>query len=673
MRLVTCWTMGVAMGLAIGLTLGMPLFAAAADGPWTVTSPNGELTFELQLGPASGAPASGAQAGGGALTYTVGHRHNGSRSDVLLASALGVRRDDQAFVSGLRFVSAASVSTIDETYVVPHGKRRSIHHQARQQVFTFANAAKARVDLVVRVANDGVAFRYRFPGKDAQPHKLVDELTGFSVPADATAWMQEQQPPTRYSPAYEALFAEVAAGTAAPTPSGWAFPALFKIGGGRDWLLVSEADVSDANCATRLASDAPGGRYHIRLPEAGEGKGVGQVEPQSTLPWTLPWRVLIIGSTPSTIAESTLVEDVSAPSVIKDTSWIKPGRVSWSWWSDDNSPRNEAALNSFTDLAAEMGWEYSLIDANWNLMEPAALQRVLSHARAKHVGMLLWYNSGGPHNDVTEQPRDRMHLRDARRREFAQLQQWGVKGVKVDFWQSDKQDRIQQYLDLLRDAADFHLMVDYHGCTVPRGWSRTYPHLMTMEAVPGAEQYKFNERYAPKAPWHNVVLAFTRNVVGGMDYTPVTFTDHKFPRITTDAHELALSIVFESGLQHFADSVASYHKLPDAASVLLKSVPAAWQETRFLGGEPGKLAVFARRGADGWYVGGISGQDTPQTFDLDLSFLGNTSGQQTLTLITDGDGSRHLTSTTRQVKAGDKIRVELLPHGGFAARLSTSR
>jgi hypothetical protein len=149
----------------------------------------------------------------------------------------------------------------------------------------------------------------------------------------------------------------------------------------------------------------PGGRYHIRLPEAGEGKAVGQVEPQSTLPWTLPWRVLIIGSTPATIADSTLVEDISAPSVIKDTSWIKPGRVSWSWWSDDNSPRNESALNSFTDLAAEMGWEYSLIDANWNLMDPAALQRVLAHAREKHVGMLLWYNSGGPHNDVTEQPR----------------------------------------------------------------------------------------------------------------------------------------------------------------------------------------------------------------------------------------------------------------------------
>jgi alpha-glucosidase len=666
--------MWVAMGLTMAAAVGMPAGVAAADGPWTVASPNGELTFELTLGDE--------------LTYTVGHRHGGTRADVLASSPLGVRRDDQAFVNGLRFVSAGAAAKIDETYVTVHGKRRSVHHHAQQQTFTFANGAGAHVELIVQMANDGVAFRYRFPapdkqadkraGKqadkqsDKQTHKLVEELTSFSVPQGSTGWITQQQPPTRYSPAYEGLYAEVPAGTAAPTPSGWAFPALFKIADGRDWLLITEADVNDTNCGTRLASDAPGGRYHIRLPEADEGKGVGQVEPESTLPWTLPWRVLIVGSTPATIADSTLVEDVSAPSVIKDTSWIKPGRVSWSWWSDDNSPRNETALNSFTDLAAEMGWEYSLIDANWNLMDPAALQRVLAHAREKHIGMLLWYNSGGPHNDVTEQPRDRMHLRDVRRREFAQLQKWGVKGVKVDFWQSDKQDRIRQYLDLLRDAADFHLMVDYHGCTLPRGWSRTYPHLMTMEAVPGAEQYKFNEKYSAKAPWHNVVLAYTRNVVGGMDYTPVTFTDHKFPRVTSDGHELALSVVFESGLQHFADSVASYHKLLPEASAFLKSVPAAWQDSRFLGGEPGKLAVFARRGTDGWYVGGISGQDTAQTFELDLSFLGKEPAQ-TLMLITDGDGPRHLTATTRQVTSSDKIRVDLLPRGGFVARIGTAR
>jgi hypothetical protein len=300
-------------------------------------------------------------------------------------------------------------------------------------------------------------------------------------------------------------------------------------------------------------------------------------------------------------------------------------------------------------------------------MNPAALARVLARGREKHVGMLLWYNSGGPHNEVTEQPRDRMHLRDVRRKEFARLREWDVKGVKVDFWQSDKQDRIQQYLELLRDAADFHLMVDPHGCTLPRGWSRTYPHLMSMEAVAGAEQYKFNKDYPAKAAWHNTVLAFTRNVVGPMDYTPVTFSDSKFPHLTTFGHELALSIVFESGLQHYADSVAAYRALPKPALDLLEAVPAAWEETRLLAGEPGSLVVVARKGAGGWYLAGISGKDTAQTVRVDLSVLG--PGRHTLSLVTDGAGPRALTNETRTIKQGETLALNLLPRGGFAARV----
>jgi hypothetical protein len=369
----------------------------------------------------------------------------------------------------------------------------------------------------------------------------------------------------------------------------------------------------------------------------------------------------------STIFESTLVNDVAPASALGDTSWIKPGRASWSWWSDDDSPKNEAALSAFIDFGAAMGWEYSLIDANWNLMEPAALQRVLARGREQQIGMLLWYNSGGPHNVVTEQPRDRMHRRDVRRKEFAMLREWGVKGVKVDFWQSDKQDRITQYLDLLRDAAEFKLMVDPHGCTLPRGWERTYPHLMSMEAVQGAEQYKFNERYPSRAAWHNTVLAFTRNVVGSMDFTPVTFSDSKFPHLTTFGHELALSVVFESGLQHYADSVKAYEALPKAALDVLRAVPAQWDESRLLAGEPGTLAVVARRRGNDWFVAGISGTDTPQTVTVDVSGLW--PGGATLEVVGDGGGPRALTSSTRTLAAGESLAVPLLPRGGFVARV----
>jgi hypothetical protein len=625
-----------------------------AAAPWTLGSPSGELAFVFTLNE----PA-------GALSYTV--RRAGA--EVLQSSPLGLRLADRSFEGGLRFVSAGTVTAIDESYTVPHGKRRVVRHRARQQTFTFANGAGSRIELIVRVADDGVAFRYRLPGNG--PATLTDEATGFQVGRGATAWMQPHQPPGKYTPAYEDYFREVPSGTDAPTPSGWSFPALFRIDGGRHWLLVSEAGVDETSCGTRLAADASGGRYRIRLPEAAEGKGVGAAEPTSTLPWTLPWRVLIVGGSLARVVESTLVEEVSPPSVVKDTSWIRPGRASWSWWSASKSPKDETALKSFIDLAAEMGWEYSLVDANWNEMPDGTIQRLVAYGRDKGVGILLWYNSGGPHNEVTEAPRDRMHVRETRRAEMARLREWGVKGVKVDFWHSDKQDRIAEYLDILRDAAEYRILVNFHGCTVPRGWSRTYPHLMSMEAVMGAEQYKFKADYPEKAPAHNTLLAFTRNVVGPMDYTPVTFTDHKYPRLTTDAHELALSVVFESGIQHFADSVEAYRALPAPARDLLKAVPAAWDATRLLAGDPGRTAVFARRTGTTWFVGGINGEAAARRLDLDLSFLGE--GRFTIDLVADGGEPRSLEHSTRRVSGRnglDLLTVRMLPRGGFVARIT---
>ena len=168
----------------------------------------------------------------------------------------------------------------------------------------------------------------------------------------------------------------------------------------------------------------------------------------------------------------------------------------------------------------------------------------------------------------------------------------------MDFWHSDKPDRIRQYRQLLEDAADFRMLVNFHGSTVPRGWSREYPHLMTIEAVFGAEQYKFRQPFTTRAAGLNTVLPFTRNVIGPMDYTPVTFTDVRYPGTTTNAHELAQSIVFESGIQHFADSAEAYRSLPEAVKDFLRRVPAAWHETRGLGGEPGSFVVVARRDGD---------------------------------------------------------------------------
>ena len=226
-----------------------------------------------------------------------------------------------------------------------------------------------------------------------------------------------------------------------------------------------------------------------------------------------------------------------------------------------------------------MGWEYTLVDANWDIMKNGTIHDVIAYAKSKGVGVLLWYNSGGPHNVVTERPRGLMDQRKVRRYEFERLAKWGVKGVKIDFFQSDKQNIIGLYHEILKDAADFKIMVNFHGCTLPRGWSRTYPHLMSMEAVRGEESYLFDKTYPALAPRHNATLPFTRNVVGPMDYTPTMFQDNVNPLVTTSGHEIALPVVFESGLLHFAGGPEEYRRLPDDAQGS-SSARSRWPGTR---------------------------------------------------------------------------------------------
>jgi hypothetical protein len=403
------------------------------------------------------------------------------------------------------------------------------------------------------------------------------------------------------------------------------------------------------------------------MPEASEAKNTVSNIPVSTLPWATPWRVLIVGKNLSDIVESDMVVALNPPSQIEDESWIQPGRASWSWWSYSPSPENFESLKKFIDLSQEMGWEYFLVDANWDLMTGGNIEELTKYANSKNVGILMWYNSGGPHNDVTERPRDIMNNPEVRKAEFQKLAEWGVKGVKVDFFQSDKPQIIKQYFDILKDAADNKIMVNFHGCTMPRGWNRTWPNLVSMEAVRGAESYKFDSAYTEKAVWHNTILPFTRNVIGSMDYTPVTFTNQKYPHKTSFGHELALSIVFESGILHLADNCESYRTLPEAPKNFLKTVPVVWDSTLLLAGYPGKDCVMARKAGNSWYIGGINGTDEKQSWEIDLSRL---NGQDfSASVITDGATDKEFLSSETAIKAGEKLKVDVLPFGGFVAVL----
>jgi hypothetical protein len=258
-----------------------------------------------------------------------------------------------------------------------------------------------------------------------------------------------------------------------------------------------------------------------------------------------------------------------------------------------------------------------------------------------------------------------MAFPEARKAEMQKINAWGVKGIKVDFFDSDKQPVIQRYIDILHDAAAAHLMVNFHGSTLPRGWERTFPHLMSMESVKGAEGYG-RQIYCDRAPVQNTILPFTRNVVGSMDYTPVTFTNKREAiRKTTFGHELALSIVFESGVFHFADNMNSYESLAEAPKDFLKNVPVTWDETRYVAGIPGQFVVVARRKGDAWYLGGINGLEKPLEVTFELPFK---SGKSALHIITDGNAPG-IFSEQFIMPNGKPVSVKLLPYGGFVGQI----
>jgi hypothetical protein len=465
------------------------------------------------------------------------------------------------------------------------------------------------------------------------------------------------------NPCYEEFYEkEIPVGTPSPM-AGWVYPALFR--SGETWLLVSEGSLPRNYCGTRLRAESPGGEYLVGFPDPRENFQGGAVNPESTLPWLTPWRIIAVGSL-KTIAESTLGTDLADPPAHPMDMTGKPGKASWSWPLLGDSQTVYDVQKRFIDYAAGMGWHYTLIDAGWDKqIGYDRMKELVDYARSKGVGILLWYNSAGDWNTAPQTPRDRMLTHESRVTEFDRLKQMGVAGLKIDFFGGDGQSVIQYYLDILHDAAPYGFLMNFHGATLPRGWQRTYPQLMTMEGVRGLEYMTFTQEGADREPTHAAMLPFTRNVFDPMDFTPMALDriNNRVQRRTTSAFELALSVLFTSGIQHYAEIPEGMAKAPDYVRDFLKGVPAVWDDTKFLDGFPGKWVVLARRGEGCWYVAGINGEATGKTLALDL---GELSVRDSGTLITDGEGG-NLSFQQEKVRltSDGKLKVTLQPRGGF--------
>lgn len=590
---------------------------------------------------------------------TTSYTDKGKLSEAVPRIDLGLARSDQDFSKELKFLKAGKPVLINEQYTALHGKKSSCSNTANEITVSFENPSKAKFNVIIRAYNDGVTFRYEFPEKQGT-FTIKDEMTAYTINPETVRWME------RWNTANEGLYTMMS--DSKVQKQEWCYPALFKLKDSSCYFLLHESDVNQTYCGTKLSNTADSTSYKLTFPNPSDGRGMGSSIPAINLPWKSPWRVMVVGSL-SDIVASTLVDDVATSSVIKNTAWIKPGLVSWNYWSSNHGTKDFKIVTEFADLAAEMNWPYTLLDWEWDGMANGGnVEDAAKYILSKGVKPLIWYNSGGNHTWVSSTPKDRMLTHESRVAEFTKLKKMGFVGVKIDFFESEKQDMIKYYLDILEDAAQFEMMVYFHGCIVPRGWARTYPNLMTYEAVRGAEWYNNGPEFTLSAPEHNAILPFTRNVVGSMDYTPVTFTNSQFPHLTSYGHELALSVLFESGLQHLADRPEGYYNLPEAPKAFLRDLPNAWDDIQLLEGTPGRDVIIARRKGKSWYIGGISSEIRERKKTLHFDFL-PAGVKYKLTLIADGKHDKEFSTRYLVIDKSDSVDVRLLRRGGFAASL----
>jgi hypothetical protein len=641
-----------------GISLLIALAAQAQSGsPVSVDSPNGTIRVTVET-TAQGVP-----------TYTVRY----GQTEVLRASKLGLQLTGTDLSQGLQLKNADRVESVTDNYTMATDKRTKCTYKANRRVVHFAGGKGPQLSVVFQVSNDGVAFQYLVEGKGKDFQKVTAEKTTFHLPTSAKGWLhphaKAQTGWAKTQPSYEEYYQMgVAAGTPSTMGQGWSFPALFEAAG--HWVLLTEAGMGRTYCGTHLAHQSPDAEYGVAFAQETERTaGAAAVLPEGPLPLRTPWRVIVVGNSLAPVVESTLTTDLSAPapaSAPAAGTFGKPGKASWSWVLMGDAATTEKVQRRFIDYASVMGWDYCLVDALWDKqIGYDKMAELATYARSKKVGLLAWYNSNGSWNEAPQTPTNILFDAPSRRKEFARIKQMGIAGVKVDFFGGDGQSFMNYYQDILTDAAKAGLLVNFHGTTIPRGWNRTYPNLVTMEAVKGFEFLTFDQANTDQEPTHCAVLPFTRNAVGPMDFTPVAFSEIKGKeRKTSNAFELALSILFQSGIQHYAETPDGMSRQPIYVVNFMRHLPKQWDDVKFLEGYPGQYSVLARQAAGKWYVAGINATNAPKTIELDLSKLGATEGG---TLITDGENNRSF--STRTV-TGNKVSVTLAPRGGFTLELN---
>jgi hypothetical protein len=598
-------------------------------------------------------------------TYVVTYKNK----TMLEESPLGLESTIGDFSTGLTFLSE-SKKQIEENYYLPNGKTSRIHYLANELTVSYLNKNKDTLQVLFRVSNNDIALAYRLASPKQTHCTIKRELTGFNFPAHTTTFITPQAPSgegwMKTKPSYEEEYTnEEPIGTPSKYRLGYTFPALFHLGNA-GWVLLSETGVTSRYAGTRLSEGNQEGLYTIAFPEKEENGGMGDNTVTSNLPLITSWKTITVGETLKPIVETTSAYNGMKP-VYTASQPYKPGRSTWSWilWQDESCNYKDQQI--FIDLAAEMGYEYILIDALWDKqIGYENMPSLIAYAQSKGVDVILWYNSNGAWNDAPQGPKQRMDTAPARQKEMAWMKSLGVKGIKVDFFVGDKQTTMKLYEDILTDANQYGIFVVFHGTTLPRGWERMYPNHMGSEAALVSENLVFSQDFANKEAYTSTMLPFTRNAVSAMDFGPVFFNkrfskqaDKGTIRKTTDAFQLATSILYQSPVQHFGITPNNIQEQPEYVINFMKKIPTTWDETRFIDGYPGKYCVMARRFGSKWYIGATNASNSLQSYTLSLPWL---TGKEVTVLFDHKD--RSVGFKTAKIDKKGLLKIELENLGG---------
>ena len=582
----------------------------------------------------------------------------------LKPSPLGMIANIGDFSSGMSLEKNVSTNKIDETYELASIKKSKVHYVANEAVFSFTQQGKTIYDVIFRISNNDVAFKYKmYPQGETLSCVVKQEVTGFVFPDGTTTFLCPQSKPmggfARTSPSYETSYTADDVAGKNGWGEGYTFPCLFR-NGDNGWVLVSETGVNGGYCASRLLGHK-GGVYTIGFPQEGEANGNGTVSPGIALPGETPWRTITVGKTLAPIVETTVPFDVVKPLYSAKGEYTY-GRGSWSWIIGMDGSTNYKEQLRYIDFSAAMGYQSVLVDALWDKqIGRDKIEELAKYGKDKGVALYLWYNSNGYWNDAPQTPRGIMDNAIARRKEMKWMQSIGIRGIKVDFFGGDKQMTMQLYEDILSDANEYGLLVIFHGCTLPRGWERMYPNFASSEAVLASENLHFSQGSCDNEAFNATLHPFIRNTVGSMDFGGSALNKYynadNAPRgsrrVTSDVYALATAVLFQSPVQHFALAPNNLTDAPSWAIDFMKEVPTTWDEVRFIDGYPGKYVILARRHGDKWYIAGVNAQKETLKLKVNLPMFSN--GEK-VRLFSD---DKVLQGGVKQIEIGKKQELQL--------------